>query len=257
MHRFEPVLLSLLLIAAPIFGDNSWCQVQSQYCGNSEHIACRPNSFVASQKCQNVRLIPLTLQQKGLIVSRHNEYRKQIASGLNSKFPAAQQMGVMRWDETLQLLAETHVRHCTFEHDQCRATPEYPQAGQNLFSTSSAGVTPNATAALLKGIDSWFEEWKVAHPSMLDKFEAHHLNAGHFSVMVNDRNNRLGCGMISYNVFDKGYKWDAFMLTCNYQGTNMLGQPVYRRGVPCSGCKSTCSSIFKGLCDTWLWPVNA
>lgn len=223
-----------------------WCAVQSQHCWG-QHIACPVNNnFPTTTSCFNVELVPMTSSLKGFILNRHNEYRQQIASGSNSEFPEAQKMTVMQWDDTLQFLAETHVSHCTFQHDDCRATPDFPYSGQNLYYTATSGTNTNATAAAEKGLKSWFEEWKVADPDIVDSIEWEMWAAFHFSIMVHDQNNYVGCGLLKYSYMSGSTQMNSFMLTCNYEYTNMLSEPMYVRGTPCSQC--TCSTTYPSLC---------
>lgn len=241
------VLLSSVL-AQPNPGSINWCQVKDQYCyGNEEHIGCEPNSFPVDPTCSNPTIVPLTPEMKDLLIRRHNEYRQHIANGCNSKFPSAKKMPVMEWDDSLAYLAEKHLEHCSFEHDQCHNTPSYPNSGQNLFYKGTAMVTPNATQALEEGMEAWFEEWKLnLTPNIINSLAWDDYSAFHFTVMVNDQNANLGCALLQYN-FDWGsWTFDGFMLNCNYGYTNFIGQKVYTSGTPCSEC--TCSQEYPALC---------
>lgn len=228
----------------------NWCEVQTKYCNGKEHVACEPNAFITNDFCSNVTFIPLDDTLKDLIVSLHNQYRNEIAAGKIPDFPSAKRMGEMQWDETLQFLAEKHVIKCRFEHDQCRATPAYPYSGQNIFYQATIGHKMDRKKAIEFGILGWFEEWKQARISVVDSITMDQSQVFHFTVLVNDRNNRVGCGMIQYRMPQRGMMFDAFMLTCNYQENNILGQPTYLRGAPCSDCPagSKCSSEYKALC---------
>lgn len=238
-------LLTILSLSKP-----NWCEVQVNYCSGKEHIACEPNSFAHNELCRNVSFSPMDSATKDLIVHLHNYYRNEIAGGRIQNFPEATKLSVMHWDDTLQYLAEAHVAHCRFEHDQCRATPQYPYSGQNIYLQATLGYVPNATQAIERGIEGWFEEWKTARPSLVDKLTRDQSQAFHFTVMANDRNNRVGCGMIKYLSPEKSQLFDAFLLTCNYEYTNILGQPVYARGKACTGCASGCSSKYQSLCKS-------
>lgn len=229
----------------------NWCEVQQKYCSGKEHIACVPNSFSPNKLCRNVTLIPLDIRSKSLIVHLHNQYRNSIASGQIRKFPEAKKISVMKWDDTLEYLAGKHVSHCTFSHDQCRATPEFPHSGQNIFMQATLGHFPNATDAIERGLLGWFEEYLYANPSIIDRLTPDQEKVFHFTIMVSDQNNRLGCAMIQYLWPEKQNLFDAFMLTCNYEYTNILNEPVYRKGPSCSNCGvSGCSSTYKALCNS-------
>lgn len=248
----RPLLFLVLALAcSPTLGQSevNWCQVRQQYCGSSKHIACMPNNFPTEPRdpedCLNVQLVPMNSTLKNVILNKHNAYRQEIASGNNPKFPQAEKLAVMEWDDTLQFLAEKHVSYCSFEHDECRATPQYPLSGQNLYY-QTLWNEPSAIAALENGMEAWFEEWKIARAGVTDNLMWNDWQAYHFTVMVNDKNNRVGCGLIQYTTLMGTWVMDSFMLTCNYQYTNMVGTPVYTRGIPCSGC--TCSAEYPDLC---------
>lgn len=66
---------------------------------------------------------------------------------------------------------------------------------------------------------------------------------GHFTVMVNDKNNAVGCALVLHE--SNGYKMDY--LVCNYGYTNVLGQQVYEPGWPASKCAKK-HPFYKGLC---------
>lgn len=248
MVSFGGVALTLAgFFLSSVVAQTNWCQVQSQYCGGSQHIACEPNSFPTSTECDNVRLLPMNSTLKNLILNKHNAYRQQIASGSNTKFPSAKKLSVVQWDDTLQFVAEKHVAHCSFQHDQCRATPQYPNSGQNLYYSATAMQYANASQTVEEALAAWFDEWEIARSGIVDNLVYNDWEAFHFTVMINDNHNKVGCGLIEYNFDYWGYTFDAFMLTCNYGYTNMINQPVYVRGTPCSQC--TCSAQYPALCS--------
>ena len=194
---------------------------------------------------------------KKLLLHLHNQYRNLVAGGKLKNFPQASNMGIMQWDESLQEAAELHVSHCTFVHDQCRATPQFAHSGQNLaYQATSLGWPKNTTAAIERGVKGWFDEWKMAKPSIIKKLTAKANVAYHFTLMVNDWNNHLGCGMIKYMKYENKKLMNAFMLTCNYGYTNIVGEAVYRKGRPCSKCTHGCSSEYNALCPPGTTNMN-
>lgn len=69
-------------------------------------------------------------------------------------------------------------------------------------------------------------------------------NIGHFTVMVNDKNNVVGCAMIRHQEGEFKYRY----LVCNYGYTNIYERPVYEKGPTASKCKER-HSIYEGLCS--------
>lgn len=250
MKIFILASLTIALIACAVSGQSEidWCAVKATYCGTVNHIACLPNAFpVKASTCTNVVPYAMTDSLKTSILTKHNTYRNQVASGSRSPFPGAQKIGVMTWDNNLQYLAEKHAAYCSMEHDKCRATPAYPYSGQNIANLMTTGTVnvPTFTGIM---VDNWFNEINVANVSLVDKFEMNHLNAaGHFSVMVNDKNSKVGCALITFKINYSGTNYNGIQMTCNYQYTNMLGDPTYVQGPACSSC-STCSATYPALC---------
>lgn len=243
-------LFSVIALVAVVSAQSeiNWCAVKTQFCGTNPHIACLPNNFTPTGLSSEVKSIVLTQAQKDIILKAHNSYRNDVAGGVyaNISFPAAAKMGEMKWDNTLQYVAEKHAAYGEFKHDACRATPAYRYSGQNLFISMSSINNINVDSAVSKACVSWFDEIKIANPALVDKFLMDHLAAGHFTVMVNDKNNFLGCAASTFKYQSSGRSWFSIMLTCNYQYTNMLNSATYVRGTPCSSC--TCSQTYRNLC---------
>lgn len=240
-----------LVAAVSAQSDIDWCAVKTQYCGTKPHIACNPNDFTVSGLSSNVKMLELTQKMKDSILAAHNNYRNQVAGGeFNSTygFPAAAKMTEMKWDDTLQYVAEVHAAYGEMSHDKCRATPAFRYSGQNLYqSMSSANTLVGAAESVInKGVVAWFDEIEIADPALVDKLLSSHMAAGHFSVMVNDLNNFVGCGASTFDYLYNGRNWYGLLLTCNYQYTNMLNTPTYVRGTPCSSCN--CSATYPNLC---------
>lgn len=70
---------------------------------------------------------------------------------------------------------------------------------------------------------------------------------GHFTAFVQDKQTHIGCAAINFQMRRNLY---AIYLICNYAMTNVLRQPVYATGQPCSECTSGCNDEYPGLCST-------
>lgn len=69
---------------------------------------------------------------------------------------------------------------------------------------------------------------------------------GHFTQIVRDESDRIGCAISKYQS-------DGFYhsyLVCNYGVTNILNEPIYKSGSTASGCKSGRNQMYVGLCNT-------
>lgn len=66
---------------------------------------------------------------------------------------------------------------------------------------------------------------------------------GHFTIMINDKNNAVGCASTKYYSNGNYYRY----LVCNYGFTNVLTRPVYEDGATGSKCTKR-HPVYKGLC---------
>ncbi|XP_059615289.1 antigen 5 like allergen Cul n 1-like [Phlebotomus argentipes] len=249
-ERILLLFLRVFLFGASVVNCVDWCAVEKEFCRGQQHIACKHTKFPQGS-CANVKIVKMDEDLVRGILHRHNYYRNDIAQGLVGKYPQAEKMQQMAWDDELAFLATEHVKHCNFDHDGCRATPDYPHAGQNLgFHATTGHLEPLVNISSFM-IDEWFAENTLLDESVVSKFERSDLKGGHFTVMVNEKNNRVGCAMITYNYHEDSYQWNAVLLTCNYAKTNILNRPIYTPGSPLSGCHSigkAPSKEYEALC---------
>lgn len=159
------------------------------------------------------------------------------------KFKPASRMATMQWDDELAKLAVLNVKQCVMKHDACRNTDRFKWSGQNL-AWRWGRPAPSAEASIVGGIDSWFNEYKDATQANLDKYSSTKAVIGHFTAMVNDRNTRVGCGMLRQPK-DNGAE---FFFACNYAQTNILNRPIYVSGTAASKCTKGKNSKYPALC---------
>lgn len=60
--------------------------------------------------------------------------------------------------------ATANAKTCTFEHDKCRGTPEFPKAGQNLAWASGTGDDGAGENWIPSMIDGWWNEYELTSP---------------------------------------------------------------------------------------------
>lgn len=151
------------------------------------------------------------------------------------------------WDEQLAYLAILNVKQCQMRHDSCRGTGAYKYAGQNLCTRKKSNEFENVETSIDNCISMWFDE--KAYASMNDINRCCNLESsnpiGHFTVIVNDRANRVGCAMIRYK--KKGKVQTLF--ACNYSFTNIIDKRVYITGKTASECLSGNNPDYEGLCN--------
>ncbi|XP_073835065.1 antigen 5 like allergen Cul n 1-like [Musca autumnalis] len=202
------------------------------------HIACGNNGTFASTCPTDATLVPINTKIQDLIVRGHNEKRNFIAGGGDAKHQPACRMATMQWDPELASLAELNVRQCKMQHDKCRNTNKFLYSGQNLITIGYYG-NPNDTVMFQKALDVWYEEVKYSNMTFIRKYPANYKGntVGHFTVMMADRNIRVGCAAAKYFQLEVSYK--IFLIACNYATTNMIDFPIYAN---CTSAGTSCTS---------------
>ncbi|XP_037723395.1 antigen 5 like allergen Cul n 1 [Drosophila subpulchrella] len=233
------IQLFLLLTAALASGQN-YCD--PALCPNGRHVACQSSGrFVSGCSGEFVAVDP----QIPLILQLHNERRNLMAGGGVSGFPSAGHMGTMAWDASLAQLAAYNALQCRMAHDECRNTNTYRYAGQNLSILFTRNV--EVAVFLRQRIAAWFDENRDATSADMENYQMRGGPAiGHFTTMVNERNNRVGCAIAR---FTDSNGVQATLLACNYAVTNVLNNPVYRAGPAASECTTGRNSNYPNLCS--------
>jgi hypothetical protein len=172
-----------------------------------------------------------------------------LASGDVRGFAGAARMGVVSWDDELAYLAELNAKQCKIEHDRCRNTVAFPYAGQNL-ALGYLFDDHTLEWALTNFTTEWFIEHEDANQGIMDQF---HRPAGkpigHFTLMMSDRQTKVGCAMVKFTERLYNYDYKVHVFACNYSFNNIYQQPVYRKGKSCSKCSTGCHSYYRGLCS--------
>lgn len=232
----------MLLLAALLF---SLLQSSHQECRpeyerskfEKTHTACLPPNEACVIKKRG-----LSAKEKKEILNIHNDLRSQVAKGKLSRFPPAQDMLQLQWDDELAEIAQAHSDQCGFElkhdHPTQRLTTKFPSVGQNLASVSSSHK--NLSADVHPQVKSWFgEHTKYASNQVGTVFDPRIAEkVGHFTQVIWARTGFVGCGFTAYTMRDDtGPFPHKRIYTCNYAPAgNVLGAHVYREGEPCSAC---------------------
>ncbi|CAC5367519.1 CRISP [Mytilus coruscus] len=173
---------------------------------------------------------------KGEIQRTHNMFRS---------WQNAADMKYMYWDSDLEARAGRWSEGCRFEH-QMRGY------GENLAFMSSTGPAPRPRETIMDGMWNWYNEislWMARSPRQRREFCG---AACHYTQLVWSRTSRVGC-TLSYCpvlVDDRGSTYrNAMYFVCFYspQG-NIVGQPVFTPGPPCTRCPSGREPCINGLC---------
>jgi len=227
---------------------NYYCQ--PDLCpSNKKHIACINKGNFGQSCTSDARVIELDDYQKRLILHMHNQYRSTIAEGRTPGFPPAVRMGPLKWDDELAYLAQLNAMSCEIEHDKCRNTRAFPFAGQNL---ALGYLLDDHTIdwAIRNFTSEWYIEHTDASPSLIDAFyKPAGPMIGHFTLMVNDKQSKVGCGMVKLTKRMNNYNYKVHVLACNYSWTNVYTLPVYKKGRTASKCLTGTHYYYDGLCS--------
>ncbi|XP_049311695.1 antigen 5 like allergen Cul n 1-like isoform X3 [Bactrocera dorsalis] len=217
-------------------------------CRHGTNIACN-NDGQFSSSCINPRMVELTASEKEALVNMHNEKRNTVAGGSTMLKPACR-MATMEWDEELASMAAFNVKRCKIEHDDCRNTDTFRHSGQNIAWMNFYGA-PNVTIMSKRAMDLWYNEIMDTDQAIIDKYPRNYDGnvIGHFTVIMADRNIRVGCASIIYR--EEGDDFDGFLLTCNYATTNVVNFRIYKScSEPAVECETGTNPDFPNLCST-------
>jgi len=216
---------------------------------NKKHIGCVNKGNFGPLCTADARVIELDDYSRRLILHMHNLHRSSIAAGHTPGYPSASRMGALRWDDELAYLAELNAMSCEIEHDKCRNTRSFPFAGQNL---ALGWLLDDHTIdwAIRNFTTEWYIEYKDANPAIVDGFyRPSGAPIGHFTLMVNDKQSKVGCGLVKFTKRMNNYNYKVHVFSCNYSWTNVYTLPVYKKGRPASQCKTGKHYYYEGLCS--------
>ncbi|XP_063708731.1 antigen 5 like allergen Cul n 1-like [Culicoides brevitarsis] len=242
MSKFLYIFL-IISIASPVFSSN-FCQLEKEVCRGNPHTGCSGTGLPTPKpsECKNKRIIEITSDLKHLLLSEHNSWRNDLASGHIGNFPSATRMLKMHWDDELALLAQKHADFCVFEHDNCRATDKYLKSGQNLALKMYSHPKEDYHQMIKEMCAEWFEEYELVPKRKIEaivKEYQHQSSYGHFFVMAREKNDAVGCALVSMeNTELSAAVPHHFMLTCNYAETNIKKSVVYDQGIAATRCDS-------------------
>lgn len=176
-----------------------------------KHVACGHSGKFDINCPSDALILKLNTKEKNLFVNSHNSLRNKIAWGKHKGFPTASKMLTLKWDDELASLASLNVMKCKMEHDSCRSTAKFKQAGQNLAHFGRYPRHDSLDADIKKSVDKWFNEIKVAKLDDVKKCCKRNKIVGHFTQIIQDRASRIGCAVARYT--QSGMKYTT--IACN------------------------------------------
>ncbi|XP_034480081.1 antigen 5 like allergen Cul n 1-like [Drosophila innubila] len=239
--------LLLVVLVVGVVSATDYCS--SSICNGGKHIACGHNNWWDKSCPSDAEMLKLTNEHKDLFVKMHNEKRNYIAGGNDPRHSAACRMATMQWDDELAYLAELNVRQCKMSHDSCHNTDAFKYSGQNLGWQGYSGNLPSMNTIIEKNVAMWYNEVANSHSGIIeDGYPSGYSGPtiGHFTVMMYEKNIRVGCASSRYTKDG----WNSVLTACNYAYTNMIGSRIYSS---CSraaqGCTTGTDGQFRNLCS--------
>ncbi|XP_055850600.1 antigen 5 like allergen Cul n 1-like [Episyrphus balteatus] len=225
----------------PDYCDPKWCPNQGK------HIACK-NDGSFGKKCTGKYWTENLDDYQELILDLHNNVRNKFALGKVPRFKSAARMPVLRWDKKMTEMAELNVKTCHFEHDECRSTDDFPYCGQNIYFAQTTYTNYTMEDFIKEAVELWFLEHKDCNMDVMDSFIVTDPQTGHFTTLMTDRNDRVGCGYMQ-SILQRRFRKPliTIIFSCNYPSTNIVGIPAYKSGEVASLCTKP-HDIYKGLC---------
>ncbi|KFD45500.1 hypothetical protein M514_13623 [Trichuris suis] len=174
-------------------------------------------------------------------LEEHNNYRKKVAKGQVTNMPAATAMNELAWSNAIAANASAWAAKCSMTH-----TPSgyycglegYDNIGENLAAstTSSSGLSSDEQlkSAFQSAFKSWFDEYKDYNFNT----RACSRVCGHFTQMIKDSSEKLGCGIALCKNGISGFILGrpSYIIVCNYgPGNNFSNKPAYEtaKGTEC------------------------
>ncbi|XP_028175778.1 uncharacterized protein LOC114364001 [Ostrinia furnacalis] len=233
----------------------------SNVCNNSkQHTLCKFKSSGPGPNCIGYQKTVTTDDQKNALLEKINSQRNKIAAGEVRSFPPAENMMKLEWNEELEVSAQRWADQCVSQgatdiQDDCRDLVTVA-VGQNIASVygEAPGLSP------LSLVDVWYMELLNSNSSILKRYLPS-INKGfphydYFTQLVWARSTEVGCGGAKFQERLKDTKDSrnrtVHRLVCNFApGGNILGEPVYSEGPPCSRCPDggTCDLEHTALCS--------
>uniref|UniRef100_A0A5S6QIN4 ShKT domain-containing protein n=1 Tax=Trichuris muris TaxID=70415 RepID=A0A5S6QIN4_TRIMR len=197
--------------------------------------------------------INLSADVRKFAVDEHNMYRRKIANGEVPNMPAATMMIELMWSDAIAAKASEWASKCEMAH-----TPQgyycgldgYDNIGENLATrtTSADGLNSDEKLkdAFQRAFKNWFEEYKNYNFATRGCSKV----CGHFTQMVKDSSEKLGCGIAMCPTGVKGFQLGtpSYLIVCNYgPGNNFSNKPAYETGVS-KKCPQIRPVLENGLC---------
>lgn len=137
-----------------------------------------------------------------------------------------------------------HAKNCDINHDECRNTKKFKYVGQNIAHYSSHKIFLSPEDMIKASVIGWYKEKLNATPEDLEQYKDPSKIIGHFTQVINDLANEIGCAAV---IFKTSLKQSV--MVCNYSRSNVYGHRTYASGKPASKCETGINKMYPALCS--------
>lgn len=111
------------------------------------------------------------------------------------KVRKAADMSILQWHVHLEYVARCHSRQCDFNHDDCRAVPDFPKVGQNIYMKTFSSKNPedvNIKSIVEQAVEAWYNEIENVPENTYLKWEKNEKPSGHYTQMIWAKTTHIG-----------------------------------------------------------------
>ncbi|XP_032691506.1 venom allergen 3 homolog [Odontomachus brunneus] len=232
---FSWMLFFTVIIAGAYAED--YCNLEICSIREKPHTMCQYPSPQPSQECGNWKRMGLSDAERQEILNMHNKLRRKVAAGKETRGNpgpqrAALNMPDLAWDDELEMIAQRWANQCIYEHDDnyglCHDVDRF-LVGQNLAVVDTSNENNRQFEECTQ---QWIDEVNSFDRNDVYKLPENFDPTGHYTQMVSDTANKIGCGKI---VYDLPNNWKRLYCVCNYGASsesypagNVYGQPIYK-----------------------------
>lgn len=218
-------------------------------CGYVHTACCEAPCRIQERNCgKGAQTFESTEYRVNILIHIHNKWRSQIAMGAVHGLPSASNMNVLSYSYELEFIAQCWSNACLRTLQACTSTSSYERHGEtNVYLENSEQDLAKITFFADLAFQSWMEEARLMKAEYIKSY-VYKKEYGNFSQVAWANSKIFGCGS---TMFKKGI-W--FLCLYGPRG-NIVGEPIYNTGKPCSACDPgiKCNQYHEGLCGEIEW----
>ncbi|XP_063629585.1 protein PF3D7_1417600-like [Cydia splendana] len=218
-------------------------------CLSGTHVMCLyGNKTIMGPRCSGGKMLPLTEDEKTMVLDILNEFKRNLAQG-KENLPKAYGMRKLFWHDSLAEFAQAWANQCDGgRHDLCRASEEFPSAGQAMytvrfnypdwslqdvqFKDKSKTLTPEKRAQVIESFtEAIYDTSDDVNQQQIENYPSGDFNVKYL-MAVHGTTTNVGCGMSSFHDYyrttdNNPIIFHAVIIVCNFSSQPKEGEKVY------------------------------